>query len=417
MMRSIFLCLFLCMVRGVAVAQLSLEEYREAVALYSHTLLAADIAIEGADATRTLTRKGYLPTLDFGRDFSLTFRGGEGERSWTWSTRPAISQNVYSGGHVRTAVKQAELGYNIAELNAEAESLAVLYEAESAYWSLSRAEIYHRAMSDYLNIVRSLRDVVAKRYNEGYISKSDLLQVESRLSDAEYQLSSAKQRYDVSLHRFNILRGADPTTAVTLTHSILDTLPMPRREDMDEILLRVPHYRASELNVERQHLGAKSAQAAFLPQIDVGLYGLLEPKRPHVKGGGLMLDGGVLISFNTPIFHFGERRAAVRVARSEAQRAEQAHENLRDDISLDESDGWTNLQLTRTRVDATRRNLELARENLDISTYSYHEGMATILDVLQAQISWLQIFENAIAALYDYAMAISSYNYIVGGER
>ena len=107
----------------------------------------------------------------------------------------------------------------------------------------------------------------------------------------------------------------------------------------------------------------------------------------------------------------------MRVARSEAQRAEQAHDNLRDDISLDESDGWTNLQLTRTRVDATRRNLELARENLDISTYSYHEGMATILDVLQAQISWLQIFENAIAALYDYAMAISSYNYIVGGER
>ena len=66
-------------------------------------------------------------------------------------------------------------------------------------------------------------------------------------------------------------------------------------------------------------------------------------------------------------------------------------------------------------MEAVQRNLDIARENLDISTYSYREGVATILDVLQAQISWLQIYENAIAAEYDYAVAIASYRYIVGG--
>jgi outer membrane protein TolC len=64
-------------------------------------------------------------------------------------------------------------------------------------------------------------------------------------------------------------------------------------------------------------------------------------------------------------------------------------------------------------VDATKRNLEVAQENLDISTYSYREGLATILDVLQAQLSWLQIYQNAISAQYDYAVAISAYRYIV----
>jgi outer membrane protein TolC len=68
---------------------------------------------------------------------------------------------------------------------------------------------------------------------------------------------------------------------------------------------------------------------------------------------------------------------------------------------------------TYQRVEAAQRSLDVARENLDISTYSYSEGLATILDVLQAQISWLQIYQNSIAAQYDYAVAIAAYKYIV----
>ena len=84
-----------------------------------------------------------------------------------------------------------------------------------------------------------------------------------------------------------------------------------------------------------------------------------------------------------------------------------------DDITLNESDAWTNMVATRERVDAVRHNLDLAAENLEISTYSYNEGLATILDVLQAQISWLQNYQNAIAAFYDYALAVSAYRYVV----
>ena len=69
--------------------------------------------------------------------------------------------------------------------------------------------------------------------------------------------------------------------------------------------------------------------------------------------------------------------------------AELGIEQVADDIVLNESDGWTNLILTQQRVEATNRNLRIAQENLDISTYSYREGRSTILDVLQAQISWL----------------------------
>jgi outer membrane protein TolC len=106
----------------------------------------------------------------------------------------------------------------------------------------------------------------------------------------------------------------------------------------------------------------------------------------------------------------------VRSARSAERVAELGMAQVADDIVLNESDGWTNLTLTQERVEATNRNLFIAEENLDISTYSYREGRSTILDVLQAQISWLQIYQNAISAQYDYAVAISAYRYIIADD-
>ena len=126
-----------------------------------------------------------------------------------------------------------------------------------------------------------------------------------------------------------------------------------------------------------------------------------------------MLNGGVMLSLSTPIFHFGERREALRSARSGYRSAELMVYNIVDDITLNESNGWTNLESSYQRIGAARRSLEIAKENLDISTYSYREGLVTILDVLQAQLSWLQIYQNAITAQYDYAVAISSYRYII----
>ena len=63
-------------------------------------------------------------------------------------------------------------------------------------------------------------------------------------------------------------------------------------------------------------------------------------------------------------------------------------------------------------MQSSLHNLAIAQENLAISTYSYNEGQATVLDVLQAQISWLQIYTNAITARFNYAVAVSAYHFI-----
>lgn len=395
-------------------AQITLQQYRSSVIDYSHTLRRAEATTEGAEADMQLARKEMLPSLGVSSEANYDLRVGDKARAVSWSMRADVVQPIFYGGVIHATKERAEMLWNEALSREQSAMLDVIYDADVAYWTLSRAEIYYRAIEDYRSIVASLRDVAAHRFEEGYTSKSDLLQVESRLSDAEYQLSRAKQQWMQALHNFNVMRGGDPTDVISLAESILDTMYLPEREDVAEVVLSHPDYVAAIASREASRWAVKVARAAYLPNVGAGIYGLWYPKTPNVRGAGTRLDGGVTLTMTTPIYHFGERRQAMRSARSNLRRAELLAEDIADEIVLNESNGWTNLVSTLERVEAVRHNLNLATENLEISTYSYGEGLGTILDVLQAQLSWLQIYNNAIAAQYDYALAIAAYQYIIG---
>lgn len=393
-------------------AQVSLDDYSESVLAYSLELQDAEFAKQGAREREIVARKGYLPILSLARELNIEARKPDEGRRWNWLTQLDVSQPIFRGGEVRATAKRAELAFDISEYEAEATEFLVRYTAEVAYWSLSRAEGYYEAIAQYVAIVESLRDVVAERYDAGYISKSDLLQVASRLSDARYQLSEAEQKRDIALHNFNLLRGVEPTSKVVLAESIFNSVALPVRESVDSVILRHPDYNSSELSAMRAFWGIRAERARYLPKIEVGAYALLQPNMPHVRGGGTRLDGGFMLSFSSPIYHFGERRHAVAAARSDYLREVNAIAAVVDRITLEESDTWTNLCATRDRVATAQRNLSIAEENLSISTYSYREGLASILDVLQAQLSWLQIYTNTLSAQYDYAVAVSAYDYV-----
>ncbi|MBO7189018.1 MAG: TolC family protein [Alistipes sp.] len=396
MIRQLIIGTLFTLSTSIASAQLSLQEYVDMVVAYSHTIASAEAKVDGADAEYRIAKRGVLPTVSLSSDVPDLDVGVD------------ILQPIYNGGRNTALTRQREWGIVEAEQSLERSMLDVRYDAEVAYWSLSRAEMYHRAMCDYIAIVQTLKSVAQHRFDEGYTSKSDLLQVESRLSDAEYLLSEAEQRWIVALHRFNILRGEIATTNVLLSEGIFDNYEMPTREDVAMIVENHPDYLRAVAGRESARYSIDLRRAEYLPKVNLGLFGRWQPT---LDGSA---NGGVMLSLNTPIFHFMERRDAIRSAESNYTSAQLQIADVVDEIVLNESNGWANLEYTHRRVEAVQRNLDIAQENLEISTYSYREGVATILDVLQAQISWLQIYENAIAAEYDYAVAIASYRYIVG---
>ena len=394
-----------------AKAQLSLEEYRTSVMEYSWLLKMRNSQSEEARENVGRAKTGFLPSLSANGSFGLQFRDVKGVRRWDFSLQPQIIQTLYAGGAVRAAVKTAEMDYDIALCNEAFAMLDVGYAAEHTYWTLSAMEQYLASVRRYVDIIRSLKQLVDARFAEGYIAKGDVLQIDSRLSEALYELSVAEQNYSVAKNNFNILRGVDLATEVQLSQSISDSIPLPVRVEFDNVVASRPDFAAADLACGRAEVAVRAARAPYNPQLSVRVGGRWAPYAPN-KTGQTEVNGSLFAQVSVPIFHWGERHRVVAAARERQRQSTLALQQLYDDILREEMNGWVNLVDSSAQVEASMRSMVIAGENLEISTYAYNEGVASVLDVLQAQISWLQLYTNTITAQYNYAVAVSDYQRI-----
>ena len=67
------------------------------------------------------------------------------------------------------------------------------------------------------------------------------------------------------------------------------------------------------------------------------------------------------------------------------------------------------------QVEIANSTLEIAWENLKLNTFSYNEGKLPIIDVLSAQVSWLQAYTNVVSVNYQYKVALAEYAKALGG--
>lgn len=389
----------------------SLQAYRDSVYLNSMDISNAIVEVERAAAQVHIAKTDFLPSLTASGSFTTDFRRSGDADLWGFTLQPRIEQILYAGGGVRASFRRAELQSDVATENQRMTQLDVRNAAERAYYSLSAMQLYRAATREYVAIIRSLYGVVEERFREGYVAKGDLLQVETRLSEAEFALLEMENDYEVALHRFNALRGETGGGDVVLSNSILDSVAMPARVTVEQMLQQRPDMRAAALTTLAAEYGVKATRSQYNPRFTAGVSGSWQTYSPNASAK-TYVDGALVVGLSVPLFHWGERRSAVAVARSDVRRAENGMEQLRRDAAEQEADGWSAMTSSYSQIQSSLHNLAIAAENLSISTYSYQEGQATVLDVLQAQISWLQLYTNAITARFNYAVAVSDYHRI-----
>jgi len=140
--------------------------------------------------------------------------------------------------------------------------------------------------------------------------------------------------------------------------------------------------------------------------------GSWHPESPN-RTGATQIDGALFARLSVPIFGWGARRHSTGAARATALEVEWQQSELMEQILREERNGWSAVVESQARVESVGESLRIAGENLDLGTYSYSEGLTTILDVLQAQLNWIQIYTNVITAHFNYAIACSEYRRII----
>lgn len=404
---------------------LSLDDFREMVVNYSNQLKMSRENISAAESKVKMVRTGYYPSLAGGASanyftnspMKIDMPGLDIKlKDFSYSAQMSIQQNIYTGGAVKNQTKAAKIELDIARLGEQLTLENVIYAADMTYWALA-ASIQQREISKhYVEIVQDLYDIVTIRFNDGYVSRTDLLMVETRLNEAKLQYLSAEKLYQNSVINLNNLIGQHQSIHYMVSDTISIPVNMPAMSTLEEALERRPDHKIAQFDVSLQNQNVKLSRTKFNPQLVGGVQGFFGTSNPNFTGQTNQY-GIVYASLNVNIFNWNERRHAVSMAKAGVRAKEWALIDSENQVNQDMQNAQTNLDQSYKQAEIADQNLRIAQDNLELNTYSYSEGRLPILDVLQSQLSWIQSYTASVNSNYNYKVSLAEYQKAIGGNR
>lgn len=400
-------------------AHLSREAYRDRVENYSQILKQQQLKSVASMEGRKIAFTGFLPQVDITGEGTLNLKemdawdGPAGQyRNHTYQGVFVVAQPLYTGGALRAQNKIAQADEKLDRLNAELTLDQIHYQSDAVYWNAAASRAMLEAAARYEEIVKQQFDIIQDRFNDGMISRTDLLMISTRKKEAELQYIKARQNYTLALQKLNILMGEDPNAPVDSLCAIGVICEPVTLMNLDDVLQRRADYASTEVNIQKSEAQRKAALSQYNPQINMFLTGGWATASPNM-GYDVSFTSILGMNVNIPIFRWGTRFKANRQQKAYIgiQKLQQSY--VTDNINEELSAALTKLTETEHQVTTAQETMELAEENLDLATFSYNEGKASMVDVLSAQLSWTQAHSNLINAHLAAKMAVAEYRKVI----
>ncbi|MDE5639645.1 MAG: TolC family protein, partial [Odoribacter sp.] len=167
--------------------------------------------------------------------------------------------------------------------------------------------------------------------------------------------------------------------------------------------------------VELARLETRLIKANYLPQLALGIKENWGTTLINVDGERRFTTIA-FANLSIPVFHWGERRQNVRASFLQEEIRELDRSKLTDQVSLELSSAWTIVSDLLKKTEIVNSSLDIAQNNLLLNTFSYNEGKLPIIDVLSAQVTWLQAYTSVISVHYQFKVAVAEYYKSAGGE-
>ena len=388
---------------GAQQAYLSREEYRDKVEAYSQILKQQHLKTFASTEARKIASTGFLPQIDITAEGTANlnhldqWNSPKGDyHPYTYQALATLTQPLYTGGSLIAQKKVAQAEEALDQLTTELTLDQIHYQSDAVYWNASAARAGLKAAATFQDIVQQQYDIIQDRFDDGAISRTDLLMISTRRKEAELQYIKARQNHTLALQKLNILMGSEPDAPIDSIAEIdIPTAPILPL-GLDDVLPRRAEYASTSVNIARSEAQRHAALSRYNPQVSMFL----------ATGWDTPVAG---VNVSIPIFRWGARFKPNRQQKAYIgiQKLQQSY--VTDNILEELSAATTKLTETEQQVKTAQENMILAEENLGLVTFSYNEGKASMADVLSAQLSWTQAHTNLIDAYLAEKMAMAEY--------
>lgn len=316
-----------------------------------------------------------------------------------------VQQPLYAGGRLQAAERAGRLMAEAEEASQERRQQEAALATVQAYFGIQVADQALRWAEDTRLWMQGLQTFVEARVKEGLMLDSERLRLVAAMAQVEAQKAEAQRQLLAAQSGLGLLLGEGPLK-MTLATPLIETEPAPKGETSSASR---GDLRALNLQAQAAQAGAKAATGALRPE--VGLELGAGTMRQNLSQGGNWTWAGVGVKWK--VFAAPERaKASAARAQERAATLMVAFKQRQAEHEQRVAEGA--LVTAKAQVSAARSALQAAEEARRLRELRHREGLAPLIDVLDAEAALQGARTLLLQSLYAQRVSRASLDLATG---
>lgn len=429
---------FLVAVSASAQKSLSLDEAISIALEHNRSLKVSSLEISRVQQQSRIARSKALPIVNLNGQYAHYFDrpvffglggtpgsdelgyarvGGENQLAATIS----IAQPLYNPA-VRPELQQARLSESRSQFAQRDQRVEIVAQVKQNYLRVlvlhERLKLQQESLTRNKKVLEDARSL----YRQGRALRVDTLRAYTTVKNLQPDLSKISNAITVARLQLITLLGVDTNEEVLLTDSLfIQTIgAIPTVEDIyAEAKNSRPDLQVLLLNEKIVEKEVSLAKAGKLPSVSlVGQYQVqTQLNNLRIENSSWPSVSFAGIQLTVPLFNGNTHSAKIKGARLAEQQTNIQVTEAFEQLKIDAQQVAASLQETKDRLETQGTVKETARLSYNIIQYRYEKGVASRLELTDAELALTTAEANFLEAVYDYLSANIQLESVTGRSK
>jgi len=273
----------------------------------------------------------------------------------------------------------------------------------AAYYDTLKAKKSLEVVAANMERLTQYRNSVEKRVKVGELTRTALLRADGELSGARSDFLKATNAYQLS--RALLVRVAGIEDDFRLKETPLIAEKSIALNDLKDVASKSrADLKSFDIQIKIAEEQVKYARGAFWPTI--GLFAIYNGADQNPPTSTLNRESVLAgVSLNFPFFEGGLRMAELREAKAKERQARLAYADFKKNVDMELQSAYLDLQTQQGILVFLEDQRIFAEDNYNSVIRLFNNGLATSLDVMDANSLLLSAEKNVNEAHYNYQLA------------
>jgi outer membrane protein, heavy metal efflux system len=416
---------------GVVVpSHLTLAEATKLFRARGLDLLIADATVETAHGALLIARGITNPSVSVGIGGSFGYSasqanmaaGASGASGFTWnvnvSDQAALAQVVF--GKKGLAIKLARWAYEAAKLDRLDTQRTLEGGMRQQFAQTALAKVSIRYAKENREFSGTILELVKNKYSQGAVSDADLAAADTDFLETEQAIAMAESNYYLQKVTLAFLLGS---RSIASEYDLDDELlkskvseplesPAARAQLVKEAFENRPDLRSIEYYRRSALEGLSLARRQRIPDVSLWANFAMEGTGNAALSPPTLTAG---VSMTLPVFY--QQQGEIKQAEANLRLQDVSRAKRESQVANDLESSRAGLQFAKDRIDRLEgRLLRRAQDTRDFVKIQYDHGAASLVDLLFAERTFIQIKQEYLQAQTDYWTAAFQMEQALGRE-